>query len=382
MGTSQNTRYGSRPRTHTRSIPPDPYLDPYPVVLHDPYPWSIPLSHWRKTDAGPNAAFYPNTASGPRTATPVATPVAATVATTVATTGATIVATAASAASAASVLLLLLLLLLLPLLVIFLPGAAATAVASVAAPAGPALAAGAGSLPPCASGSWTNATSWVATTNIASAPWRLVRPVLVPLGASCTSSGAMFTTPSVSALPGTCRTRLDLEYPALFFHSHSVKAGLYSVSRSIPRSIPVPYPIHTRTQSRHNEWMPIWKSDSITTSTAAAAATTTTTTTTTPTPTPTPPPPPAAAAAAAIPTPLTTPSTTATATAATTIIRLLIFLLLWLLLVLLLLLLLFLLLLHLLLLLPLTTAAGAVFFSLLPRQAVVTGLAATVQEEK
>ena len=28
-------------RTHTRSIPPDPYLDPYPVVLHDPYPWSI-----------------------------------------------------------------------------------------------------------------------------------------------------------------------------------------------------------------------------------------------------------------------------------------------------------------------------------------------------
>ena len=68
-------------------------------------------------------------------------------------------------------LALLLLLLLLPLLVIFLPGAAAAAaaVASAAAPAGPALAAGAGSLPPCASGSWTNATSWVATSNIASA---------------------------------------------------------------------------------------------------------------------------------------------------------------------------------------------------------------------
>ena len=93
MGTSQNTRYGSRPRTHTRSIPPDPYLDPYPMILHDPYPWSIPLIHtpdpypwsvplsrWRKTDAGPNAAFYPNTASGPRTATPVATTVASTAA--------------------------------------------------------------------------------------------------------------------------------------------------------------------------------------------------------------------------------------------------------------------------------------------------------------
>ena len=189
---------------------PEPTHDPYPPIhtlihtlwycmIHtlDPYPWSIPLSRWRKTDAGPNAAFYPNTASGPRTATPVATPVATTAA------------SAASAAPLPPLLLLLLLLLLLPLLVIFLPGAAATAVASAAAPAGPAPAAGAGSLPPCASGSWTNATSWLATSNIASAPWRLVRPVLVPLGASCTSSGAMITTPSVSALPGTCRTRLD-----------------------------------------------------------------------------------------------------------------------------------------------------------------------------
>ena len=133
------------------------------IHTRDPYPWSIPLFRWRKTDAGRNAVFYPHTASGPRTATPVAT-------------------TAASAASPASVLLLL------PLLVIFLPGAAATAVASAAAPAGPAPAAGAGSLPPCASGSWTNATSWLATSNIASAPWRRVRRVLVPLSASCTPS--------------------------------------------------------------------------------------------------------------------------------------------------------------------------------------------------
>ena len=28
-GTSQNARYGSRPRAHTRSIPPNLYLDPY-----------------------------------------------------------------------------------------------------------------------------------------------------------------------------------------------------------------------------------------------------------------------------------------------------------------------------------------------------------------
>ena len=98
---------------------------------------------------------------------------------------------------------------LFPSCVIFLPGAGATAVASAAAPAVPAPAAGAGSLPPCASGSWRNATSWLATSNIANAPWRLVRPVLVPLGASCTSSGPMITTPSVAALPGTCRTRLD-----------------------------------------------------------------------------------------------------------------------------------------------------------------------------
>ena len=56
-------------------------------------------------------------------------------------------------------------------------------------------------------GSWTTVTSWLATRNIASAPWRLVRPVLLPLGAYCTSSGAMTTTPSVSTLPGTCRTK-------------------------------------------------------------------------------------------------------------------------------------------------------------------------------
>ena len=73
----------------------------------------------------------------------------------------------------------------------------------------PAPAAGAGSLPPCASGSWRPATSWLATSNIASAPWRLVRPVLVPQGASSSSSGPMITPPSVAALPGKCRTRLD-----------------------------------------------------------------------------------------------------------------------------------------------------------------------------
>ena len=37
MGTSQNTRYGSRRQSYTRSIPPDPYFDPYP--------WSIPQIH-------------------------------------------------------------------------------------------------------------------------------------------------------------------------------------------------------------------------------------------------------------------------------------------------------------------------------------------------
>ena len=38
MGASQNTRYGSRARAHTRSIPHDPYPDPYPIVQSDPYP--------------------------------------------------------------------------------------------------------------------------------------------------------------------------------------------------------------------------------------------------------------------------------------------------------------------------------------------------------
>ena len=38
MGASQNARYGSRARAHTRSIPHDPYPDPYPIVQSDPYP--------------------------------------------------------------------------------------------------------------------------------------------------------------------------------------------------------------------------------------------------------------------------------------------------------------------------------------------------------
>ena len=38
MGASQNTRYGSRVRAHTRSIPHDPYPDPYPIVQSDPCP--------------------------------------------------------------------------------------------------------------------------------------------------------------------------------------------------------------------------------------------------------------------------------------------------------------------------------------------------------
>ena len=109
------------PRSIPWSIPHDTAWSIPLMHTLDPYPWSVPLSRWRKIDAGPNAAFYPNTASGPRTATPVAT---------------TVVSTAASAAWAASVLLLLLL--LPPLLVIFLSGAAAPAFASAAAPAGPA----------------------------------------------------------------------------------------------------------------------------------------------------------------------------------------------------------------------------------------------------
>ena len=192
VGTSQNTRYGSRPRTHTRSIPPDPYLDPYPMILHDPYPWSIPLIH--TPDPYPFLVEERLMLALMLLFLLILLLVLVLLHTPVATTVVLLLPPlpplAASAASAASVLLLL-----LPLLVIFLPGAAATAVASAAAPAapaGPASAAGADSLPPCASGSWTNATNWLATSNTASAPWTLVRPVLVPLGASCASIVALW----------------------------------------------------------------------------------------------------------------------------------------------------------------------------------------------
>ena len=102
-------------------------------------------------------------------------------------------------------------------------------------------------------GCWTNVTSWLATRNIASAPWRLVRPVLLPLGAYCTSSGAMTTSPSVSTLPGTCRTK---------------KHGVLIHTPIQTRSMPGPYPNPVTPQQ-----VPIWKSESVTTSAAASCAT-------------------------------------------------------------------------------------------------------------
>ena len=163
------------PRSIPWSIPHDTAWSIPLIHTPDPYPWSVPLSRWRKTDAGPNAAFILLLLLVLVLLLPLLLPL--------------FLLLPPLPPLAASVLPLLPpLLLLLPLLVIFLPGAAATAVASAAAPAGPAPAAGADSLPPCASGSWTNATSWLATSNTASAPWTLVRPVLVPLGASCTST--------------------------------------------------------------------------------------------------------------------------------------------------------------------------------------------------
>ena len=81
----------------------------------DPYPCSIPLSCWRMTDVGPNAAFCPNTASGPRAATTVATTTAASSAPL----------PPLRAPAQPPLLPSPRLLLLLPLLVIFLLGAAA-----------------------------------------------------------------------------------------------------------------------------------------------------------------------------------------------------------------------------------------------------------------
>ena len=231
---------------------------------------------------------------------------------------------AAFAASAASVLVLLL---LLPLLVIFLPGAAATAVASAAAPAGPAPAAGADSLPPCASGSWTNATSWLATSNTASAPWTLVRPVLVPLGASCTSIVALWLQFLLFLL---CLARVELDQTRNTPPSSFTAIAGKPAQIACPDPYPDPYPFHTRSipEPSHATTNANMKVRFYCYTSTAAASTSTTTTTTTTTTTP-----PAAAA-----------------------IRLLL-LLLWLLLVLLVLLLLFLLLLHLLLLLPLLVLA-------------------------
>ena len=48
------------PRSILWSIPCDIAWSIPLIHTLDPYPWSIPLSRWRKTDAGLNDAFYPN----------------------------------------------------------------------------------------------------------------------------------------------------------------------------------------------------------------------------------------------------------------------------------------------------------------------------------
>ena len=141
-------------------------------LIHTPdlYPWSIPLTYWKRI------IFYANIAFGPRSTTPIATTV-------------TINYCCYSRCyyryyyryyCCFSCLRCL---------------RAATAVTSVAAPAGPAFAAGAGLFPLCASGNWINIISWIVITNIVNIPWRLVRPVLVLLGASCNSNNIMILIP-------------------------------------------------------------------------------------------------------------------------------------------------------------------------------------------
>ena len=215
--------------------PPIHTFDPYPMILHDPYPWSIPLIHTpdpypflveERLMLDPMLLFILILLLVFVLLLPLLLPLLL-----------LLPPLPALAASAASVLLLL------PLLVIFLPGAAATAVASAAAPAGPAPAAGAGSLPPCASGSWTNATSWLATSNTASAPWRLVRPVLVPLGASCTSIVALWLQFLLFLL---CLARVELDQTRNTPLSSFTAIAGQPAQIACPDPYPDPYPFHTR----------------------------------------------------------------------------------------------------------------------------------------
>ena len=183
------------PRSIPWSIPHDTAWSIPLIHTPDPYPWSVPFPRWRKTDAGPNAAFYLILLLVLVLLLPLLLPLFLLLPLLP-----PLPPRAAAAAAAATT----------SLLVIFLPGAAATAVASAAAPAGLAPAAGADSLPPCACGSWTNATSWLATSKYCTCTLDASKT-----GSSSTRcflyfyNGAMITIPSVSALPGTCRTRPD-----------------------------------------------------------------------------------------------------------------------------------------------------------------------------
>ena len=191
--------------------------DPYPPIhtlIHtlDPYPRSIPLSRWRKTDAGLNDAFYPNIYCfwSSYWATPIATTVAS---------------TAASTASAA----------------------AAAAATTSDYPPRSCCYCSCWSCSRCwcwlmfsvCFGCWTNVTSWLATRNIASAPWRLVRPVLLPLGAYCTSSEVLWLQVLLFLL---CLARVELKKHGVLIHTPIQT-----------RSMPGPYPNPVTPQQ-----VPIW----------------------------------------------------------------------------------------------------------------------------
>ena len=95
---------------------------------------------------------------------------------------------------------------------------------------------------------------------------------LAALGASCASCGAMITTPSVAALPGTCRTRLEI--------SRSFPLSSFTATKLTQIACSDPYPFHTRSipEASHATTHANMKGDSIRTTAAAAAAAPRTTT--------------------------------------------------------------------------------------------------------
>jgi hypothetical protein len=83
--------------------------------------------------------------------------------------------------------------------------------------------------------------------NIINISWRLIRSILIPIDIFYIFSDII--TPFIIILFNLYKIKLNWKYGFIFLYNYNGKSGPHNISRFIP----VPYPIHIRTQLHHNK---------------------------------------------------------------------------------------------------------------------------------